>query len=184
MIKVFSITWRTKLISEDGKDGKHPCRTYKIQDAHRYLEVAPKERGQLQYLLLQRNFNILAEPRKLVALVHQWTHATPATIQLLMQCNNEWHPNLKSYVEGCGKCDICLRTGELLPSRKISISHMDCKLNASFGVDFLYWLRSPFRTLICLHGWPVATGFDPEFNNSDFLSAATERRGTTASPRL
>ena len=141
----------------------------------------------------------------------------PATIRMLLQRNNLWHPSLKSYVEEvCRRYDICPRTGEPLPSRKISISHIDCQFNASVGVDFFYWQRSPSRTVICLHvmcmgtmlseaqpvenrdmkeatrlvetlwihhhGRPVATGFDSEFNNAEFLSML-RRNGVTPQPR-
>ena len=134
-----------------------------------------------------------------------------------MQRNNLWHPSLKSYAEEvCRTCDICLRTGEPLPSRKISIPHIDCQFNTSIGVDFFYWQRSYSRTVVCLHvmcmgtmlseakpvdsrdmkeatrlveslrihnhGRPVATGFDPEFNNVEFLSML-RRNGVTPQPR-
>ena len=141
-----------ELLFRDDIAEEHSCRTYKCEDGHRYLEVAPKEHGQQQNVLYQRSCKTLAERRNLINLIHQRTHATPASMRILMQRNTLWHPSFKQYAEELyHNCAICVRSVEPLPSRKVSITHIDCQFNANVGVDFFYWQRSASRTVICLH---------------------------------
>lgn len=147
-----------ELVFKDKEGKEHFCKTYKREDGHRYLELAPREHGQQQYVLYQRNYTTLQERRKLVELVHRRTHASPASIRMLLQRNGIWHPSLKAYVEElCRKCSICIRTGEPLPSRKVSISHIECNFNSTVGVDFFYWQRSTIRTVVCIHAMCLGT---------------------------
>ena len=147
-----------KLIYHDTNGQQHASPFHKEKDGHAYLQLCRKEQGAQLYALYQRDVKILQQRQELVRCLHRRTHAAPAAMRMLLQRNRIWHPTLNKYVEETyRKCDICSRTGEPLPARKVSIAHIDCSFNVSVGVDFFYWQRSPARTVLCLHAICMGT---------------------------
>ena len=68
------------------KNGEaHACKTYKHEDRHRYLEVAPRDEGKQQYALMQGRWRTFTEKRKLASIVHDRTHASPASLRMLIE---------------------------------------------------------------------------------------------------
>ena len=143
------------------KDGRtHECRTYKHTDGHRYLEVAPREEAQQQYALLQGRWTIVKEKQRLACTLHERTHASPASLRMLIERNGLWDNALTEYIRKlCADCTICVRTGRPLPSRKVSLSHIDAKFNSTVGVDFFFWSRDPSHTVPCIHAMCMGTSF-------------------------
>ena len=143
------------------KNGQvHECRTYKHGDGHRYLEVAPREEGQQQYALLQGRWRTLADKKKLANILHERTHASPASLRMLTQRNGKWDNALARHIEALSAtCNICVRTGRPLPSRKVSLSHIHGRFNSTVGVDFFYWSRDSSHTIPCMHAMCMGTSF-------------------------
>ena len=206
-----------RLIYLDKQGKRHSCRTYRFEDGHRYLEAAPQQQGEQRYAFYQSKCKTLEQKKKFAEMLHDRTHAAPISLRMLMQRNGIWDQGLTKHIDQvCRDCRICLRTGEPLPARKVSLAHINCEFNSRVGVDFFYWSRAPGRTILCLHamclgtslseavpaqnrdmkaaaeiveslwlhqhGRPVAIGFDPEFNKTEFLEML-KRNGIIAEPR-
>ena len=144
------------LVRKDGKTQE--CTTYKHSDGHRYLEVAPRTQEQQHYSDLQGSWRTLQQKMHLVQMLQDRTHAPPASLRVLMQRNGLWCKELTQHVEDvCRKCNICLQTGRPLPSRKVSLTHIEGDFNSTVGVDFFYWNRTQAHTVPCLHAMCMGT---------------------------
>ena len=148
----------SKLILLDKQGKEHHWRTYKHRDGHRYLEAAPREQGQQQYSYFKTNCGTLEQKKKFLAMLHNRTHASQPSLRMLMQRNGIWDRRLKRHLESvCTNCNICLQTGEPLPARKVSVTHINCTFNSEVGVDFFYWPRGQGNTVLCLHAMCMGT---------------------------
>ena len=87
-------------LSYRDKHGKtHACRTYRHKDGHRYLEAAPREQGQQRYAYYQSPCKTLQEKKRFVSMLHNRTHATPASLRMLLQRNGIWDRRLQQHTE-------------------------------------------------------------------------------------
>lgn len=118
--------------------------TYIADDGHSYLPLRQHIMAyNIAESLICSKLNIAeltaAEGRKLIDDIHTKTHLRPASLRLLLSRNQKWLPELWSYAhEILDNCDTCVRTGDPLPSRKISLTKLHAEYNGKVYIDLLF----------------------------------------------
>ena len=160
-----------------GQDVRGYCNTFNLtnqryiemkrpkDDAHRYLytyidssdgrlrlDIAPHPLATKKTLLGNIHTTVKRQPLTLCKRVHRYTHATPDEMRHLFQDANMLDNELEDAIEQvCNACEVCAKNGRPLPSKKVSLTHVNQAFNAELQIDFMFpKIRGQKRTVMNL----------------------------------
>ena len=158
-----------------GQDVREHCNTFNLtdqryiqmrrphDDAHRYLftylvptdqrlrlDIAPHPRSSKKTLLGNIHTSVKREPLAFCKRVHRYTHATPEEMMILCKDADMMGPELEDAIKRVfGACEICAKNGRPLPSKKVSLTHVNQEFNVELQIDFLFpTVRGCKRTVL------------------------------------
>lgn len=150
-----------------GVKGRFRLPTYMHEDGHSHMPLSRKDMDSNigQCLLnsclskIDRQSMTLKDKRRLLEQIHGKTHLHPTSLRILMKRNNLWEAELESTVQKIFEhCSVCLRTGDLEPSRKISFGKLHAQFNQRAYLDILYWTDTECQHMV-LNCVDYATSF-------------------------
>ena len=97
----------------------------------------------------------------LVRKIHGYSHDTAHDMRRLLKLSNKYNPFVEAAIKKViSSCGICVQSGRPLPSKKVSIKHIDKDFNNTVFVDFFYAEHGvPQKTYMFLHARCASTGY-------------------------
>ena len=97
----------------------------------------------------------------LVKKLHRYSHDNANDMRRLLKLSNQYNPQIEAAIKKVvGECKTCVRSGTPLPSRKVSIKHVNEDFNQTVNVDFFYFKHGiPDVTYVFLHARCTGTGY-------------------------
>ena len=117
-----------------------------------HMAIVPEPGICVTSIMSRLNLRTRRAPLVFAKQVHRLTHAVPDDIKSLCKDAGILNPRLSQAIDLVDdSCGICVQNGRPLPSRKISLTHVNQAFNQEVQVDFTYeHVRGTLRTILVI----------------------------------
>ena len=114
------------------------------------LDIAPHPMFTKRTLLGNIHTNAKRQPLAFSKRVHRYTHATADEMKLLCKEADMLDKQLEAAIEQvCNACDVCAKNGRPVPTKKVSLTHVNQAFNVELQIDFMFpTIRGSKHTVI------------------------------------
>ena len=109
------------------------------QDRRLRLDLAPHPLSTRETLLGNIHANAKRQPLAFCKRIHRYTHATQEEMKTLCEEAGMLDEELIAAIERvCEACEVCAKNGRPIPSKKVSLSHVNQAFNVEIQIDFFF----------------------------------------------